>query len=213
MKVTRGRKQAGRAPKPRGSAFVRKVHEAVIGQLAEVGFERLSIPDVAGRAGVNKTSIYRRWSTKADLVRAALEAFMGSRRAPISTGELRSDLIAAAGLAAGFVQSPLGTAALRMLLAGGANPEVRGLAASMLRRQEAEGPRALFDLAISRGELPPDADIPLILSTVAGALMQRAFVEHKQLTDTCIVRLVDLVLYGAGATRAKAGLRSPRRPG
>jgi AcrR family transcriptional regulator len=212
MKVARGQKQPDKAPKPRGSPFVRTVHEAVIAQLAAVGFERLSIPDVAVQAGVNKTSIYRRWPTKADLVRAALEAFMGSGGTPVSTGELRSDLIATAGRAAAFVQSQLGTAALRMLLAEGANPEVRGLAASMLRRQEADGPRELFDLAISQGELPPDADVPLILSTVAGALMHRAFIEHKQLTDTYIQRLVDLILHGAGGTGAKVRLRSPRRP-
>jgi len=197
MKVTRGQKRADRTPKPRGSSFVRKVHAAVIEQLAAVGFERLGIPDVAVRAGVNKTSIYRRWSTKADLVRAALEVSMGKGGAAISTGELRRDLITAAGLAATFVQSPLGTAALRMLLAEGANRDVRELAASMLKQQETDGPRELFDLAISRGELPPGADIQLILSTVAGALMHRVFVEQKKLTGAYIARLVDLVLYGA----------------
>ena len=202
MKVTRGRKQADRAPKSRGGPFVRKVHEAVIAQLAEVGFERLSIPDVAVRAGVNKTSIYRRWSTKADLVRAALEVSMGNAGAAISKGELRRDLVAAAGLAATFVQSPLGTAALRMLLAEGANPEVRELAGSMLQQRETDGPRELFNLAISRGELPPGADVQLILSTVAGALMQRAFIEQRQLKGAYIARLVDLVLYGACSGKA-----------
>ena len=197
MKVARGQKHAGKTPKPRGSPFVRKVHEAVIQQLAAVGFERLSIPDVAVRAGVNKTSIYRRWSTKADLVRAALAASLGNGEAAVSTGELSSDLIATAGLAAAFVQSPLGTAALRMLLAEGANPDVRALAMSMLRQQESVGPRKLFDLAISRGELPPGVDVRLILSTVAGALMQRAFIEQKPLTGAYIANLVDLVLYGA----------------
>lgn len=197
MKVPRGQKQADRVPKPRGSPFVRKVQEAVIEQLAAVGFERLSIPNVAIRACVNKTSIYRRWSTKADLVRAVLEVSMGNGSMAISTGELRRDLVAAAGLAASFVQSPLGTAALGMLFAEGANPDVRELAASMLQRQETDGPRELFHLAISRGELPPDADVQLILSAVAGTLMQRAFVEHKRLTKAYCARLVDLVLHGA----------------
>jgi AcrR family transcriptional regulator len=47
--------------------------DAVIEELAAASYERLSIPDVAERAGVNKTSVYRRWPTRSDLVRAALD--------------------------------------------------------------------------------------------------------------------------------------------
>lgn len=202
MKSPIGRKRAEK-PRPRGSQFVRKVHDAVIGQLAAAGFERLSIPEVAERAGVNKTSIYRRWPTKTALVRAALEASMGSAGSVSSTGDLRTDLVHAARLAAQFVQSPIGTGALRMLLAEGANPDVREVAASMLRRQETEGPRALFDLAIARGELPPDTDVQLVLSTVAAALMHRAFIEQRPLTDAFIESLVELVLDGASRSRSR----------
>ena len=90
-----------------------------------------------------------------------------------------------------------------MLLAEGANPDVRELAASMFLRQETEGLRALFDLAMARGELPRDTDIQLILSTVAGALMHRAFIEHTPLTDALIEKLVDLVLHGASRGRLR----------
>jgi AcrR family transcriptional regulator len=202
MKSPTGRKRA-KEPRPRGRQFIRKVQDAVIEQLAAVGFERLSIPDVAQRAGVNKTSVYRRWPTKGDLVRAALEGSMGSAGSASSTGDLHRDLVSAVRSAADFVESPLGAGALSMLLAEGANSDVRKLAASMLHRQESEGPRRLFDLAIARGELPQDADVQLILSTVAGALMHRAFIERKPLTDALIERLVGLVLYGAFRSRSK----------
>lgn len=202
MKSPIGRKRA-REPRPRGSQFVRKVHDAVIEQLAAVGFERLSIPEVAERAGVNKTSVYRRWPTKAVLVRAALDVSMGSAGSASSTGDLRRDLLDAARLAADFVQSPLGTGALRMLLAEGANPDVREVAASMLRRRETEGPRAPFDLAMARGELPPGTDVPLVLTTVAGALLHRAFIEQGPLTDAFIESLVDLILDGASRSRSR----------
>ena len=76
----------------------------------------------------------------------------GERGGTGEPGSLRRDLVGVARLAAVFVESPLGRGALRMLLAEGANPDVREIAASMLSRQENEGPRALFDLAITRGE-------------------------------------------------------------
>jgi len=202
MKSPIGRKKA-KEPRLRGTQFIRKVLDAVIEQLAAVGFERLSIPEVAERAGVNKTSVYRRWPTKGDLIRAALDISMGSAGSASSTGNLRSDLVGTARLAADFVESPLGTGALRMLLAEGANPDVRNLAASMLRRQETEGPRALFDLAMARGELPRDTDVQLVLSTVAGALMHRAFIEQGPLTDAFIEDLVDLILSGASRNRSR----------
>jgi AcrR family transcriptional regulator len=209
MRSPTGRKRAEK-PRPRGSQFIRKVQDAVIEQLAAVGFQRLSIPEVAARAGVNKTSVYRRWPTKAALVRAALEVSMGGAGPASSTGGLRTDLVHAARLAAQFVQSPLGTGALRMLLAEGANPDVREVAASMLRRQETEGPRALFDLAITRGELPPDTDVQLVLSTVAGALMHRAFIEQKPLSGGFVDKVVDLVLDGASRSRPKRQHARPR---
>jgi AcrR family transcriptional regulator len=189
------------APKPRGSHFVNHVLATAVGQLAAVGFEKLSIPDVAERAGVNKTSVYRRWPTKGDLVRAALEVSMGSAGSVASTGDLRRDLLRAALRAAEFAQSPFGRGAIRMLLAESGTTEVRALASSMLRRQESEGPRALFDRAIARGELPRDTDVQLILSTVAGALMHRAFIERKPLTKGFIRKLVNLVLSGASRSR------------
>ncbi|WP_240353176.1 TetR/AcrR family transcriptional regulator [Cohnella algarum] len=62
---------------PRGRPRSREVHErildAAIASLAETGVEKLSIEAVAQRAGVGKTSIYRRWSRKEDLVADALE--------------------------------------------------------------------------------------------------------------------------------------------
>lgn len=188
--------ESRKQPRPRGSRVVSKVLDAAIERLAVVGFERLSIPEIAKQAGVNKTSVYRRWPTKSDLVRAALGASMGSAAPAPSTGNLRSDLVRAARLAAAFVESPSGRGVLRMLLAEGANPGVRELAASMLRQQEAEGPRALFALAMARGELVLDADVALVLSTVAGALMHRAFVEQRPLSDAFIEGVVDLVLDG-----------------
>ena len=183
--------------KQRGEPVVRKVLEVTLEQLAVHGFERLSVPEVAERAGLNKTSVYRRWPTKSELVREALSASMGHAGEVPDTGDLRSDLLVLARAAVGFVESPQGMGVLRTLFAEGANPEVRKIAGAMLRQQETEGPRRVFKRAIARGELAEDADVKLMLTTIAGALMHRIFVEQDQATDAFLQRLIDLILLGA----------------
>jgi AcrR family transcriptional regulator len=183
-------------PKQRGEPVVRRVLEVTLEHLAAHGFERLSVPEVAASAGLNKTSVYRRWPTKRDLVREALGASLGHMGEVPDAGELRTDLLVLARLAVGFVESPLGMAVLRTLLSEGANPELREVAASLFQQQEAEGPRLAFARAIARGELPQNADIGLALTTLAGALMHRIFLEQTPVTDDFIERLMDLVLFG-----------------
>ena len=185
--------------------MVRRVLEVTLEQLAAQGFERLSVPEVAALVGLNKTSVYRRWPTKADLVRDALSTSMGHAAEVPDTGDLRADLLALARTAVAFVESPQGMAVLRTLFAEGANPEVRRLAASMLRHQEAVGPRLVLKRAIARGALPRGADVKLVLTTVAGALMHRIFVEQVRVTDAFLERLIDLVLVGV------TGPPAPRR--
>ncbi|WP_080832453.1 TetR/AcrR family transcriptional regulator [Cohnella massiliensis] len=104
---------------PRGRPRSREVHErildAAIASLAETGVEKLSIEAVAQRAGVGKTSIYRRWSRKEDLVADALERLKPPLGTP-TRGELREDMFE---LAHGFAQSmnnPLGKQMLSVLV-------------------------------------------------------------------------------------------------
>ena len=75
---------------------MRRVLEVALEQLAAHGFERLSVPEVAAIAGLNKTSVYRRWPTKADLVREALAASMGHTAEALDSGDLRAALLALA---------------------------------------------------------------------------------------------------------------------
>jgi len=196
MPTARARK-VGAETRRRGEHFVRKVYAATLEQLAAGGFDRLTVPDVAARAGVNKTSVYRRWPTKADLVRDALHASMGHSQELPDTGNVRADMIEMARLAAGFVESPLGLGVLRTLLTEGANPEVASLATSMFRQEQAKAVHEIIKRAIARGDLPEGTNTRLLLSTVAGALMHRLLVEHGRLTPSFVDGVIDLVLFGA----------------
>ncbi|MDD5224373.1 MAG: TetR/AcrR family transcriptional regulator [bacterium] len=175
---------------------VRKVFKATLEQLGQVGFERLSVSAVAALAGVNKTSIYRRWPAKSDLVRAAISFSVEYRLVMPNTGNLRADLAELARLVANFMESPRGMGVVRTVLAEGTNPEVRELATSLLQQVETEFPRVIIKRAIHRGELPPGTDFKLITHTISGAIIHRIFIEQAPLPDAFIERLVDLVLLG-----------------
>src|ERR1700685_4461748 len=67
------------------------LRDAALTLLAEIGYDRLTIDSVAARAHASKTTIYRRWSGKAELIVDALNSLKGSQPVP-DTGSLRGDL-------------------------------------------------------------------------------------------------------------------------
>jgi len=179
--------------------MVRRVLEVTLDQLAARGFEMLSVPEVAALAGVNKTSVYRRWPTKSDLVRQALTASLEHDQALPSSGDLRTDLLTMTRAAVQLAESPRGMGVMRTLLTESSNAELRSVAASMFRAEQSSGPRRLLARAMARGDLPKDADVKTMLTTIAGALMHRIVVERARVTDAFLERLIDLVLYGVTA--------------
>src|SRR5258707_618341 len=77
--------------KPRELAIL----SAVVGLLGEVGYEAMTMDAVAARAHASKTTIYRRWPGKAELVRAAVDAYVAERAlSAADAGGLRGDLLA-----------------------------------------------------------------------------------------------------------------------
>jgi AcrR family transcriptional regulator len=190
---------------PRGEKFVRTVLEIALLQLAEVGFERLSIPDIAVLAEVNKTSIYRRWPTKEELVHEALKVAMSHADESPNTGALRSDLIKLAQTIAVFIQSPVGKAIVRIMHSEGANSELRALAQKAYGESSGRGPFVVVKRAMERGEIKIGSDPSLMLFTIAGAVMHRVFVEQSEVTEALLEQVVDMVLFGAAAKPPPSG--------
>ncbi|MFE3176358.1 TetR/AcrR family transcriptional regulator [Amycolatopsis sp. NPDC059090] len=73
------------------------IHEAALALLTEVGYDQLAIEAIAARAGVAKTTIYRRYRDKAALVAAAVEQRQGSAPPEPVAGGLRENLLAVVG--------------------------------------------------------------------------------------------------------------------
>ncbi len=197
-------------PRRRGAPVVERVLDLALEELARVGYHRWSVPEVAARAGLNKTSVYRRWPTKGALVADALARAMGHDVPLPDTGALRSDLLAFAGAAAAWAETPVGRGVTRTLLAEEADPEVRVLVASLAARP---GPMPIFARARARGELPDDADVALAMTVFAGALLQRGLVEREALSSVFLERLVAFVLRGLGTRLPRDSEARPRTTG
>jgi AcrR family transcriptional regulator len=180
----------------RGEAIVNGVLTATLEELARTGYRALRIEDVALRAGVNKTTIYRRWPTKIELVRAALASDAKGKLVAPQTGSLRSDLLAIGRAFVDLASSPQGQSVIRMMVAEGSDPEVVDLEKSLRATFECV-PTAMLAAAVARGELAADGDHPVMLDAFVGAIHHRIFMMNEPVTDDFLARLVSVVLLGA----------------
>lgn len=190
----------------RGERLVEKVLEATVEELAAKGYGATSIEDIAERAGVAKTTIYRRWPTKPGLVLAALDRVAADVTGPHDTGSVRGDLITMLKAFRDFASSPRGSSLMRMMLSEGADGEISQVARSIRKSKEA-APRSLIARAVKRGELPRGSEPQLIFDALFGAIQHHVLFRGELCADRMIERLVDLVLLGA----QNGGARSLKR--
>ena len=174
---------------------MQKVLTATAVELGRVGFAALRIDDVASRSGVNKTTIYRRWPTKPELVAAALRALTQTPDAP-DTGSLRGDLLAHFGRLAELSRSRVGSGVLRTLQVERMHPELEPVR-KQLRSEQRALRIALFERAVARGELPKHANLDLLAEIAAAPLLARMMNRDGELDDAFIEAVVDLLLAGA----------------
>jgi AcrR family transcriptional regulator len=163
----------------------------------------MRVDDVAQQSGVNKTTIYRRWPTKAQLVTAVILASVEHRPA-IDTGTLRGDLLAS--LLAGFKLKPSEQGILRIMQMERSIAEIDALARKLSDDLRSERV-AMVRRGIARRELPKGVDVQLVVDLVS-APVQRALLFNEQVDERYLERVLDVVLAGAAANPARAKARS-----
>lgn len=194
---TNTRRTEGVRVKGRAARVVSDVLIATAEELSRVGYAALRVEDVASRSGVNKTTIYRRWPTKPELVGAALRAVWESPEVP-DTGSLRSDLLASLKKTASFAMSPIGRGLTRVIQIERAHPELEPIAISL--REEFRGIRELLvKRGIERQELPESTDVRFLTDMVAAPVFFRLFTEGESVDAVFIETVVDVVLSGVRA--------------
>jgi AcrR family transcriptional regulator len=186
----------------RGERLIDKVLEATVEELSAKGYAALSIENVAERAAVAKTTIYRRWPTKAELVLAALHRLADDVGVVADPGSVRLYLIATLKAFRAFAMSPHGGSLMRMMLAEGASGDLATVARDIRKCKESSS-HGVIAKAIKRGELPRGTDPALIMDTLLGVMQHYLFFVNDPPSDLTIERLVDLVLVGAESGGAR----------
>lgn len=188
------RRTEGVRVKGRAARVVSDVLIATAEELSRVGYASLRVEDVAARSGVNKTTIYRRWPTKPELVGAALRAVWESPEVP-DTGSLRSDLLTSLKKTAAFAMSPIGRGLTRVIQVERAHPELEPIARS-LREDFRNLREVLVQRGIERQELPPSTDVRFVTDLVAAPIFYRLFTEGEAIDTGFIENVIDVVLCG-----------------
>ncbi|MER5986074.1 TetR/AcrR family transcriptional regulator [Streptomyces sp. NPDC001787] len=187
-----------RRPGGRGARVRQAVLDAAVDALVENGVTGFSFADVAARAEVNETSVYRRWRTRENLITDALLA-VSDRRIPVpDTGSVREDLRAFAALVVDYLNSPLGGALARAAVITVDDPELAAAREEFWRsRLELAG--AMVERGIARGELRAGTDPRVALEALIAPLHSRALLTREPLDEDLPRALADLVLDGLGA--------------
>ncbi|MBT2481023.1 TetR/AcrR family transcriptional regulator [Streptomyces sp. ISL-94] len=167
---------------PAGAAVLREdvteaIREAVVAELAAVGFSRMSIEGVARRAGVGKTAVYRRWKSKLPLVLDLVGAFAVDGLPVPSTGSLYGDVRALLEVMSHVLRHPVASAVIPDLLVEAArNPEIAEAVRGVLLEGQRRMAAGVVAEAVARGELREGTDPERALDLAIGPLYWRQVV-------------------------------------
>lgn len=190
------KRPGGRAARVRSAVLL-----AAAAELDAFGYGAFSIDRVASNAGVHKTTVYRRWPTKAELI-ADAASLQSEENVPIpDTGSFRTDLQQLARQVAALVGAPVNGGRTRAVVGAAlTSPE---LAQSMQRYwlDRICQCAVIVQRGIDRGELPPDADANLITESVIGPIWVRLLLTGEPISENLADATAALVAAGAVAQR------------
>ncbi|MFJ4526298.1 TetR/AcrR family transcriptional regulator [Streptomyces sp. NPDC088810] len=184
-----GGRQAG--PRRRDEIFA-----ACLDLLTTHGYDGLTIEGVAQRSGVNKTTLYRWWPSKSELLRDAL-----LHSGPLSldlpdTGSLTGDLTDLATQVQALLEDARTRAVVEAALVGAVRHQaLRELVTHFLEDRLGRH-QPIFTRAVERKELPADFDPALLVDAMAGALWIRLLVRRTPTGSAFTDRLVSMLLRG-----------------
>ncbi|MBA2944622.1 TetR/AcrR family transcriptional regulator [Streptomyces himalayensis] len=194
---------APRAGRPRSAAADAAILEATRAALVELGWSKLTLGDVASRAGVAKTTLYRRWAGKNELVVDAVAVLFDELELP-DRGSLAADIEGVVLQFAALLDRPEAKTALMAVVAESTRDEPlrERIRTSIVERQK----RLVLEgrsRAQARGELPLEQDpaaaartADLIFDVVAGAVVHRTLVSAEPVDEEWATRFTRLLIGG-----------------
>jgi AcrR family transcriptional regulator len=178
-----------------GAARERALLEVALSLLAEVGYDRLSLDEVARRGHASKATLYRRWPHKADLIAAALLCHKVDKQGPPPTATLRDDLIVQVGYI--FQETSADRALTQGLLTAVCTDAYLG---GLIKLQSASGLQqviaCIITRAIERGELSPGSanKTATVAELVHDIVVSRLLLSRTPLDADFVEQVVDTIL-------------------
>lgn len=186
---------ANKRPGGRAARVLERVLAAACSELSSHGYVGFTYPRVAKLAGVNKTTLYRRWPEKIDLVRAVVNQLGSeSEQVPPPDLELAEQLRVLAEVYRDRLMGSFGALLVR-LIAEVDQPELSELVhevRSKVRKPWLHVVRKAMRAGILREDLDPDIFVELILNSIR----YRAVVK-RSVSQAFLARMIDLVLHGS----------------
>jgi AcrR family transcriptional regulator len=188
-------KEVRRRPGGRSTQVRASVLAATLELLAEAGPSDLTIAEVALRAGVHETSIYRRWGTRERLVLEAMSELSVELIPVPDTGSLREDLTELGQELVRYVESPLGQALTRTMAMRNDDEQATEVRAEFWNARYAEC-STVVDRAVARREVPASIDGRLLLEVFIAPVHFRLLLSREAVTADFLEVLADVVVKG-----------------
>lgn len=164
--------------------------------LTEVGYDGLRNEDVATRAGVHRTTVYRRWPSKPELVADAVGLHTDVHVPIPDTGSLHDDLLALARAVATNIGTRGGARRSRSIVAAAATSEELAEAMHRFMEQRIVKVESIVDRAVARGEVPSGTDPRIVIEPVIGAIWFRLLLTGEEIDDGFVRAVTALVVAG-----------------
>ena len=166
---------------------------ATLEVLRETGYDNLTVDKVVARAHASKTTVYRRWPSKAELVCAAFAHQVRGTATLPDTGSLRGDLLQLAEIIARDAGLYASTMA-GILAASSRTPQLRKLLADDLYRDRRDQVHGVLRRAVDRGEIVPEVISEDIWDVLPGYISFRMLQHGRPVTAETLRALVDELL-------------------
>lgn len=184
--------------RPRSTQSHQAMLQAALELLAEVGFAAMSMDAIAARAGVGKTTIYRRYVSKEELVADAIESIREEIAIP-DTGNLESDIDTLIQNAAQITLSPVGRQTVATIVSSASsNPQFARIYWKKYLQPRRKAFAIVLERAKARNEIQADLDSDLIFDTISGIMLYALIFQPTSESWTTYVRRALNLLFRNG---------------
>ena len=190
--------------RPRSARSHRAILDAAAKLLRERGYANITIEGIAAEAGVGKTTIYRRWSSKAAIYLDLYAELAARIVPPADTGSVAADLtLLVRGAFKLYRETAAGLALAGIVAEAQSNAAVSGMVRNVFVPSRRQITLTILERAARRGEIAKGVDLEVVSEIISGAVWFYVLVGRGLLDDKHARRLVDTIVHGICPVKQK----------